>query len=296
MIRCCIGIMAYNEEANIRRLMEALLAQKTEVASIDEIVVVASGCTDRTEEIAREFLDRDPRVRVLVQPRKEGKASAVNLLMQNTNCEVIVLESADTLPRPETIEELIKPLQDPAVGMVGGHPVPTNSPDSFMGYTSHLLWELHHQVALRYPKLGELIAYRNVFRQIPYDTAVDEASIEPLIIGQGFRLAYAPGAIVYNKGPETVRDFFLQRRRVNAGHLYVQDTLGYRVSTMSPARAARALLRCAKFDWHYFLWAPRVVAMEACVRVLAAYDYRVRKRRPYNWAVVESTKALAEVV
>ena len=111
MIRCCIGIMAYNEEANIRRLMEALLAQKTEVASIDEIVVVASGCTDRTEEIAREFLDRDPRVRVLVQPRKEGKASAVNLLMQNTNCEVIVLESADTLPRPETIEELIKPLQ-----------------------------------------------------------------------------------------------------------------------------------------------------------------------------------------
>ena len=146
-----------------------------------------------------------------------------------------------------------------------------------MGYTSHLLWELHHQVALRYPKLGELIAYRNVFRQIPYDTAVDEASIEPLIIGQGFRLAYAPGAIVYNKGPETVRDFFLQRRRVNAGHLYVQDTLGYRVSTMSPAGGPGPLAMC-QVRLALFPLAPCVVAMEACVRVLAAYDYRVRKR------------------
>ena len=296
MIHCCIGIMAYNEEANIGRLLGALLAQKTEVASIDEIVVVASGCTDRTEAIAREFAARDPRIQVLVQPRKEGKASAVNFLMQNTDCEVIILESADTIPRPETIEELIRPLQDPAVGMVGGHPVPTNSRDTFMGYAAHLLWELHHQIALRYPKLGELIAFRNIFQQIPYDTAVDEASIEPLIIGQGFRLAYAPRAVVYNKGPETVRDFVVQRRRVNAGHLYVQDTLGYRVSTMSSTRAAWALIRSARLDWRYFLWAPGVVGLEACVRCLAAYDYLVRKRRPYNWTVVESTKALAEVV
>jgi cellulose synthase/poly-beta-1,6-N-acetylglucosamine synthase-like glycosyltransferase len=295
VIRCCIGIMAYNEEANIGRLLGALLAQRTEIACIDEIVVVASGCTDRTEAIAREFADRDPRIRVLVQPRKEGKASAVNLLMRSTDCEVIILESADTLPRPETIEELIRPLQDPAVGMVGGHPVPTNSRDTFMGYAAHLVWELHHRIALQHPKMGELIAFRNIFRQIPYDTAVDEASIEPLIVGQGYRLAYAPRAIVYNRGPEQVQEF-LKRRRANfAGHLYVKDTLGYKVSTMSSVRSAWVLLRSARLDWRYFLWGPGVVAMEVSVRLLATYDYVFWKRKPYNWSMAASTKALAEI-
>jgi glycosyltransferase involved in cell wall biosynthesis len=88
--------MAYNEEANIRQRLQALLAQKTGKVAIDAIVVVASGCTDGTEDIVREYVAIDPRVRLLTQARKEGKASAVNLLLRNTECEVVVLESADT--------------------------------------------------------------------------------------------------------------------------------------------------------------------------------------------------------
>lgn len=295
MIHCCIGIMAYNEEANIGRLLEALLAQKTQVAAIDEIVVVASGCTDGTEAIVQEFAARDGRIRLLQQARKEGKASAVNLLIRETECEVIILESADTLPLPETIEELVSPLQDPAVGMVGGHPVPTNSKDNFMGYAAHLVWELHHHIALQHPKMGELIAFRNIFHQIPYDTAVDEASIEPLIVGQGFRLRYVPAAVVYNRGPEWAGEFVKRRRANYAGHLYVRDTLGYQVSTMSSFRSAWALLRSARLDWRYFCWAPGVVALEAWVRCLATYDYVFWKRKPYNWSMATSTKQLVEV-
>jgi cellulose synthase/poly-beta-1,6-N-acetylglucosamine synthase-like glycosyltransferase len=287
--------MAYNEEANIGRLLAALLAQKTRVASLDEIVVVASGCTDRTEAIVQEFAARDRRVRLLTQARKEGKASAVNLLLRATECEVVILESADTLPLPETIEELVAPLQDPAVGMVGGHPVPTNSRNTFMGYAAHLVWELHHRIALRHPKMGELIAFRNVFHKIPHDTAVDEASIEPLIVGQGLRLCYAPRAVVYNRGPERVGEFIRRRRANYAGHLYVKDTLGYRVSTMSSVRSAGALLRSARLDWRYFVWAPGVVALEAYVRLLAAYDYVFCKRKPYNWSMAASTKRLVEI-
>jgi cellulose synthase/poly-beta-1,6-N-acetylglucosamine synthase-like glycosyltransferase len=295
MIHCCAGITAYNEEANIGRLLAALLAQKTRVASLDEIVVVASGCTDRTEVVVQEFAARDRRVRLLTQARKEGKASAVNLLLRATECEVVILESADTLPLPETIEELVSPLQDPTVGMVGGHPIPTNCQDTFMGYAAYLVWELHHQVALRHPKMGELIAFRNIFRQIPADTAVDEASIEPLIVGQGLRLRYAPRAIVYNRGPERVGEFVNRRRANYAGHLYVKDTLGYKVSTMSAFRSARALLRSARLDWRYFAWAPAVGALELYIRILASYDYVLRKRKPYNWPAAASTKRLVEV-
>ena len=46
-----IGIMAYNEEANIGRLLSSLLDQNLTQANLTEIFVVASGCTDRTEKI-----------------------------------------------------------------------------------------------------------------------------------------------------------------------------------------------------------------------------------------------------
>jgi len=286
--------MAYNEEANIGRLLSALLAQETETARIEEIIVVASGCTDRTEEIVEEFAAQDGRIRLVRQPRREGKASAVNLLLRSTKQEVVILHSADTLPTPHTIEALVSPFADPQVGMVGGHPVPMNSPDTFMGYGVHLLWELHHQVALRRPKMGELIAFRNIFRQIPYDSAVDEASIEPLIIGQGLRLVYAPEAVVRNKGPETVHDFLKQRRRIFAGHLYVKDMLGYQVSTMNSLRIAWLLLRNLKLDWRFFTWGLAIVALEVFARLWGTYDYVVWKRKPFAWSIAESTKDLAE--
>ncbi len=295
MTRCCVGITAYNEEANLGKLLAALLVQKLNTVEIAEIIVVCSGCTDRSEDIVREFQTRDPRILLLHQDKREGKASAVNLLLRHTKCEVIVLESADTLPLPETIEHMVTPFADPQVGMVGGRPVPTNDPKTLMGFAAHLVWDLHHQISLKKPKMGEIIAFRNIFYQIPYDTAVDEASIEPLIVGQGMKLHYSPEAVVYNRGPETVRDFIKQRRRIFAGHLYIKDTLGYKVSTMSGSKIAWLLMKNLKWDWRYVTYLPAIIGLEMWVRALGTWDYVFFKRKPYMWDMVETTKKLSTV-
>lgn len=293
-IPCCIAIMAHNEEANIGRVLEAVLAQETKTVSVEEIVVVSSGSTDRTADVVRTFMSSDSRLRLIEQLRREGKASAINLLIRSTEMEVIVLHNADNLSLPNTIEALVSPFADPQVGMTGGRPVPINSPRTFMGYGVHLQWELHHQVSLRHPKMGELVAFRNIFRQIPYDSAVDEASIEPLILGQGLRIIYVPDAVVQNKGPETVRDFLKQRRRIYAGHMYVKDLVGYRVSTMKGISIAWLFLKAAHLDWRYFVWGPAIVLLEMVGRLWGAYHYKIWKLKPYAWPVVESTKDLAK--
>lgn len=41
-----VGVMAYNEEANIKRTLLALLEQLGEKTGLREVIVVASGCTD----------------------------------------------------------------------------------------------------------------------------------------------------------------------------------------------------------------------------------------------------------
>jgi len=54
------------------------VSQRMTVAVLAEIIVIASGYTDGTEAIVRSWIERDPRVRLLIQARREGKASAVN--------------------------------------------------------------------------------------------------------------------------------------------------------------------------------------------------------------------------
>lgn len=288
---CSVGIMAYNEEANIGRLLNALLKQQTCCCDIKEIIVLASGCTDKTELIVREFAARNSQVKLIVQPRREGKASAINLFLLHTQSDVVILESADTLPTPATIDILVAPFVDPMVGMTGGRPVPTNDIGTFMGFAVHLLWGLHHQIALQQPKLGELIAFRRIFHRIPYDSAVDEASIEPLIRGQGYSLRYVPEAIVYNRGAQTVGDFLKQRRRIHAGHLKMRREQGYTVSTMGSGRIFLALLRTWQWKTRYLLWTPLVIGLEVYGRILGWIDVRWKKRDHAIWEIAATTKA-----
>ena len=290
-ITCSIGIMAYNEEANIGRLLEAVVSQEFKEVRLTEIVVVASGCTDNTEAIVLDWAKRDARIRLISQEKRAGKAAAINDYLPKAQEKILVLCSADLLPEPEAIERLVAPFADPEVGMTSSRPVPVNDASQFMGFAAHMLWNLHHAINMRSFKAGEMIAIRKIFERIPYHTAVDEASMEPVIRGQGYQAQYVPTAIVYNKGPETVDDFLRQRRRIYAGHLAVRDTLGYNVSTMSPRKILFTLLR--NLDWRpqKFCWTWAVVALEAYGRVLGLRDYKKRRNHAV-WEMATTTKQL----
>jgi biofilm PGA synthesis N-glycosyltransferase PgaC len=292
LIRCSFGVMAHDEEANIGQLLQRLLEQKLTTVTIAEIIVVASGCTDRTEEIVREWAARDGRIKLFSQATREGKASGVNLFLREASEEVVVLSSADLLPDYDAIQKMVEPLADPDVGMASGRPVPVNDGDTFMGFAAHLLWNLHHEIAQRQFKAGEMTAFRLIFQRIPYDSAVDEASVEPVIKGQGYKTVYVPEAIIYNKGPETVDDFLRQRRRIYAGHLAVRNNLGYVVSTMSGWRVLRALLR--HLDWHprRLFWTVAIVALEIYGRWLGWRDFRTRRQQHVVWEIAKTTKRL----
>jgi len=106
-MKCSVGITAYNEEANIGQLLQAMLDQRLYGVEISEIIVVASGCEDRTMDIAQEYMAKDPRVKLIVQECREGKTSAVNLFLQHARENICVLESGDTLPGEDSIDNWI---------------------------------------------------------------------------------------------------------------------------------------------------------------------------------------------
>ncbi len=293
-IGCSIGIMAYNEEANIARTLQAVLQQEGPSITIEEVLVVASGCTDRTVPIVSKIAEQDPRVHLYIQEKREGKASAINLFLNKATSEVAVLLGADVIPHEAAIENLCAPFNNPKIGMVGGRPVPVNDSSTFMGHTVHLLWRLHDKIARLHPKLGEIIAFRNVISGIPAHSAVDEISIQALISQLGYKLIYQPECVVYNKGPNTIRDFLKQRRRIYAGHLTVRSQQNYEACTMKVTPIVRQLLLCRDFALRsprQALWTLGAVGLEGYARLQGQYDYR-RKREHYIWQMVESTKDL----
>jgi len=289
-IKCSVGITAYNEEANIGRLLQAMIDQRLYEVEITEIIVIASGCTDRTEDIVREYMEVDPRIQLHVQARREGKTSAINVFLKHAKEKICVLESGDTLPREDTIEKMVIMFRDPAVGMTGAQKVAVNTPDHVVGVLSHLRLQMEHQLCLEIPRLGELIAFRKVFDQMPPEVAMDEAFVEAFIIRRGMQVRYAPDAVVYNMGPETVGDFVKQRRRNYAGHLYLKDKYGYRVSSLENRRVVRIALGEVWGAIRLVYTLGILAVLEAYSRILGAWDYRVKKKRHVVWDMAWTTK------
>lgn len=293
-LHCSVGITAYNEEANIGRLLDALLEQNLRQVEISEIIVVASACTDNTVPIVESYTARNPLIKLFVQPRREGKTSAINVFLANAREEICVLESGDTLPHEEAVEHLVRMFVDPTVGMTGAHKIPVNTPDHLVGLFTHLRLRLEHQLCLEIPRLGEMIAFRKVFDRIPPDVAMDEAFVEALVIKRGLQVRYAPDAVVYNTGPDSVKDFVRQRRRNHAGHLYLKSKYGYAVSSIQNTRVARVALKeiwgAVRLVWTLFLLA----VLEIWSRFLGWYDFAIKKDRHVVWDMAWSQKADVE--
>jgi cellulose synthase/poly-beta-1,6-N-acetylglucosamine synthase-like glycosyltransferase len=296
LIKCSIGITAHNEEANIAQILRAMLTQRLHAVEITDIIVVASGCTDRTIEIVQDFMAQEPRIQLHIQEKREGKTSAINIFLSHAREAVCVLESGDTVPHEDAIENMVRMFADPAVGMTGAHKVPVNTPDHIVGFLSHLRLKMEHQLCLEIPRLGELIAFRKVFDIIPPDVAMDEAFVEALVIRRGLQVRYAPDAVVFNMGPETVQDFIRQRRRNHAGHLHLRAKYNYEVSSMDLPRLLQLALDeiwgALRLIWILFVLA----VLEGYARMLGWWDYRVHKRTHVVWDIAWTTKEVKRPV
>ncbi|MBN1109625.1 MAG: glycosyltransferase [Methanomassiliicoccales archaeon] len=295
MLTISAGVCAYNEERNILKCLRSLSSQSLHDKVLIEVLVISSGSTDRTDELVRSYSrEVDHRVRLVRQERREGKNSAVNAFVARAQGSVLFLANADNVMCEDTFDLMSEHFLDPRVGMVGGHPVPDNDPGTFIGFAVHMLWEMHHRLSLIHPKVGEIVAFRNVPFQIPTDMGSDEDLIRKEMEGRGHLTRYEPAAIVYNRGPSTVREFFVQRVRVNIGELYVKRRFDYDIPTWDLRYLLNAWLDFIKDHGGHPLRMVVAISMESMVRAYALVHVRLNKGDRAVWQMVESTKEVGE--
>lgn len=331
-VRLSVGIPAHNEERNIGSLLRNVLGQRlSDCVELDSVIVVVSGCTDRTAEIVEEIASEDTRVRLIREEKRRGKASAVNLILKESRgCDILVMLSADNIPTAGSIEEIIKPFLHESslheskpflhksflhksgecaehrncdcevvrrigwrIGCVSGRPLPVNDNRTLFGFASHLLWNLHHLISMRYPKLtGEFYAMRvGIVDRLPTNIVNDDLYIEYAMRRKGYAIVYADKAKSLMRGPETLGDFIRQRVRVHIGHYQIAGMTGYRPKTTSISDTIRHLIALTSFHNMHFIAASAFFEMIA--RIVAFFKFH-SGRIPVMWMPVETTKTLQD--
>jgi biofilm PGA synthesis N-glycosyltransferase PgaC len=296
-----VGIAAYNEESNIGHLLEALREQ---LDIDDEIIVVASGCTDRTLQVTADIARADNRLHLIIEGKRNGKATALNKILTSYHGQLLLLISADVVPEKDTIKTMVQALEaDPKVAMVSSHPVPINRPKGLAGHLGRLYWSLHNRTldtldrARRNTQGGEAILLRRgIVKALPLDCINDDAYIGVRAAQKGFRVKYCPQALVRMKAPETIPELIGQRRRILAGHLKVKEQTGQypRVLTGLILRDPLVAIRIFASEFNTLPGMLRLFAafyIEAIAAGLAILDHTIGYDH-VRWKQAETTKTL----
>jgi len=294
MLSVSICVCAYNEESIIEHAIRSVFSQRTDGFEITEVIVVSSESTDGTDGIVKRLMAEFPSLRLIQQEKRMGKNSAINEFLENKKeGNISVLLNGDNVLCDElSLYHLISPFNDEKVGMVGGHPIPTNDPKKLMGFVSHMIWTMHHHVSMMRPKLGELVAFRDVGIRILSALQLDEDIIKMEIEKKGYVSVYAPGAVILNRGPETVDDFIRQRVRIDAGMEYLRKELGCSVSTWDKDLLLHALFASVRdLGFHPFKMSFAIM-LEVISRLKAKEYVRSGKGFMTVWSRVDSTKDL----
>jgi len=305
LVPLTVGICAYNEAWNMRGLLRNITLEQG-IPSDSEVIVVCSGCQDSTPEIVREFAARDQRVRLIEEPTRLGKASAVNLILANARGEFIVFVSADVIPQPNCLVALFKPMTDSSVGISCGQPVPVPRGRPLIRGVVDTLWGFHNWQLEKLNDAGLLMHASEVFclrkglvTKIPSDLVNDDAYIAVRAKSLGYAIKYAPQSQVGVSGPQTVGDYIRQRRRIIAGHYQVHDHTGhfsqflFYSAVVRPVVTFRILVEY--FALHGSIQSGVTTALlELAANFLAGID-RLRGKSHAIWSISTTTKTAREL-
>ncbi len=293
MSEIAIGICAYNEEQAIAKSIRSIFTQTLNEATIKEVIVVASGCTDNTVKIVQELMKEYPILKLIIQEKREGKNSAINAYLDAKTTDLVVMLNADNVfATDDSLEQLVLPFKDDSVGITGGRPMPVNSPKDRIGYAVNMMWLMHHNLALIYPKIGEIIAFRDIGTRLRTDQQSDEDTLRMRLEEAGYTCLYTPRCIIYNRGPETEEDFKKQRIRVNIGEVNMKNLYDYDIPTWNRRLLLKSFLKSAwALGFHPF----RIIStvrLETYCRKTAIKHVKENKDAMACWERVDSTKKL----
>lgn len=186
------------------------------------MLIVSDGSTDGTDEIVRAH--SNPRIRLMRQEPRAGKASALNLALANVDAEVLVFTDANVLFEASAIRALVRHFADLDVGVVTGV---VQLIDTKSGYAESegAYYRYERFIQQAESRLHSVVgvdgalyaARRSLVSPPPRDAILDDFIISMEIACQGQRILYDDTARAVEDAAPDMQSEFRRKVRVAAG-------------------------------------------------------------------------------
>jgi GT2 family glycosyltransferase len=232
-------VPAWNERGTVEGCLARL--ERLDYSGPHETIVMAGG-SDGTLDAVLELAATHPGVRVFAQRPDAGKTGALNDGARLANADVLAFLDADALVDPEWLKRLVGALDGQVSASNGKYVSMRRTLVSLAGEMSQLLEaEARGRVVLQ--GSGGIAIRRSAWEAtggLPEGPFADDWGLGVLLKRAGFRVAYAPDALLLTDRPATFGEWWrneLRWRRIHLVSLF--RSADSELST--PYGAARAL-------------------------------------------------------
>ena|ERR1035438_3441033 len=208
-----IIIPTFNGASRIGHCLDALLKQ---TAGRDvEILVVNDGSTDNTVDVATLYSG----IRLISQANA-GPAAARNRGASEARGAIILFTDDDCVPMPDWLDAMIEPFEDPEV--VGAKGVYRTHQKRLIARFVQIEYEDRYRLMAGLDSIDFIDTYSAAFRRdrflemTGYDTSfpvacAEDAELSYRMSARGWKMKFAPAAIVYHTHPETLSRYLKRK-------------------------------------------------------------------------------------
>lgn len=258
-------IPAHNEESSIAATIAGMLAQRRVP---DQIVVICDNCSDRTEEIARQY----PVTVFPAAGNRHRKPGALNMAWHRfaRGAFMVVCIDADTVMPPNAVSDWLTEMQrngrlggsSSKFTMLGDDFLTRLQRSEFSRWTETSLRRGHTSVlagtgcAIRGAALREVAQLPGREGPWSYRSAVEDFELTYRIRQLGYRCHVSPTVPAYTDSMKTIRALWAQRMKWQVGT--VKDLLDFGVNRLTArdwGQQALGLVSAAVRVMWLLLWA-----------------------------------------
>ncbi len=281
-----IGICASDSAAQLLALLSFLGTEDYGKSfGLLKIVVVASGCPESILDPLWKLSESDPRISLIMESKRHGKAEAINRILENSSGEYLVMLNADAFPYPGSIRNLLALVAEPNVGAVSAKPV-FNEGDGLVRRSLTLMWSAHSLLSLELNHAGLsnhacdelMVVRRGLVSRLPTNVVNDGAYVGGLVRARGFLVKFSEVTKVRITVPQMATDLIRQRRRIIFGHLQVWRKLGHPPRTlesmlfMDPIVSFRTFVKVVSTRPRLLASIPLLLAGESISILMGIFD------------------------
>lgn len=222
-----ILMSVYNEEEVIEEKILSILSSDFDPARYE--IWVGSDCsTDSTNQIVQKLSHLYPnQVHFQAFTTRQGKPNIINQLINNASGSILVLTDANVIFEKNTLQELIDPFEDAAVGLVDTQMV--NKGARAAGISLQEKAYISREVNIKYhesllwgcmmgPFGGCFALRKDLYAPVPNNFLVDDFYLNMIVLEKGYKAINNPKAVVFEDVSNDLTIEYKRKIRIATGN------------------------------------------------------------------------------